>query len=285
MRNLGRIGAMGTTHASRHAEASGAPATEPLRELHLLETLAALEQPAGLSAIAAAADLTTSKTYRILRSLQDRGFVDHAGHSGYRIGSRAVALASMIGPRPAVAACARPYLVALAELAAATAGINLRSGAHRVLVLGVESRRQPLGGAIELGERAPLSTGCSGTVILAHLPEAEARAVLNDRWATPDPARLARIRSHGYDISLSGNHLGMNGVAAPILDPMDGYPLGSMAIAGPERRLPEDTLHRLSQPLMTACEKLSPKLTRLLGRNFSERRSSLDVAVHGLLEQ
>ncbi len=278
---------MGTTHA-HGVEASGVQATEPLRELHLLETLAALEQPAGLSAIAEAAELTNSKAYRILRSLQDRGFVNHAGRSGYRIGSRAVALASMIGPRPAVAACARPYLVALAELSAATVGINLRSGAHRVLVLGVESVKQPLGGAIELGERAPLSTGCSGTVILAHLPEAEVRVLLGQhpaRAKAPNPARLARIRSSGYDISLSGNHLGMNGVAAPILDPVDGYPLGSMAIAGPERRLPEETLHGLSRPLMTACGKLSPKLARLLGRNSSERRASLDVAVQGLLER
>src|ERR1700684_2550788 len=73
-----------------------------IRALRVLETLAGLEQPASLPTIADKAQLTKTKAYRILRGLQDHGFVDHVGRSGYRIGSRAVALASLIGPRPAL---------------------------------------------------------------------------------------------------------------------------------------------------------------------------------------
>lgn len=259
----------------------------PLRALRVLETLAVMEQPAGLPSIAGTAGLPKSKAYRALRSLQDQGFVDHVGRSGYRIGSRSLALAAMIGARPAVQQCAQPFLTGLATIASATAGLHLRSGAHRVLVLGAQAPHQPLGAAIEVGERAPLTSGCSGQVILAHLPAEEADALIKSRPArasAPDLAFLAQIRDRGYAVSFSDNYPGLNGVAAPLLDPADGYPLGSVTIAGPQARLPESVLRRLSVPLVTACAKLAPKLARLLGPNSSQPRPPLDVTIQELLE-
>lgn len=82
----------------------------PMRTLHVLEALAGMEQPASLSTIATSMNLTKSKAYRALRALQDQGFIDHAGRSGYRLGSRSIALASLIGPRRAVLRTARPVL-------------------------------------------------------------------------------------------------------------------------------------------------------------------------------
>lgn len=71
-----------------------------LRAMRVLEALAGMEQPAGLLTIAAAVNLSKTRAYRVLRSLQDHGYVDHADRNGYRIGSRSLALASLIGPRP-----------------------------------------------------------------------------------------------------------------------------------------------------------------------------------------
>lgn len=254
----------------------------PLRALRVLEALSGMEQPASLLAVAAAAMLPKTKAYRALRTLQDAGFVDRADRDGYRLGSRSVALASLMGPRPALLQTTRPVLARLVAVTQAGASLHLRSGAHRVLVLGLEAPHQPLNGAVVAGERAPLTTGCSGAVILAHLPPDEVDAILKDQPSSrARVSSLARIRSEGYALSFSGNHTGLNGVAAPLLDPDDGLPLGSLALAGWEDRLDEPALRRLSGPLIAACQELGPRLARLLGPNSSERHRALDVTVPG----
>ena len=151
----------------------------PLRALHILETLASMKQPAGLAAIAARSQLSPTRAYRTLRGLQEQGFVDHTGRRGYRVGSRSVALASVIGPRPAMLQRARPVLTRVASLGFG-ATLHLRSGDHRVLVLGVAGSHGGASGYL-IGERAPLVSGCSGTSILAHLSSEEARLVIARR--------------------------------------------------------------------------------------------------------
>ena len=268
--------------------------TEPpqdthVRALHVLETLAGLQQPAALPTIAEHANLTRTKAYRVLRGLQDHGFVDHVGRGGYRIGSRAVALATLIGPRPALLRTARPMLARLAAQTSETVTLHLRSGSHRVLVLSAEPPLNPLRGQVTIGERSPLTNGCSGRAILAFLPPTEADEVIAAH--APEPARrgmraqLAGIREQRYALAFSDNHLGLNGIAAPLLDPADGTALGSVAIAGLDQRLPENTLLQLATPLHATCAELAPRLAAVLGPNSSMRLDSLDVAIQDFLNQ
>ena len=259
-----------------------------IRALRVLETLAGLQQPATLPTIAEQAQLTKSKAYRILRDLQDHGFVDHAGRSGYRIGSRAVALASLIGPRPALLRLTRPVLARLAAEASETVTLHLRSGAHRVLVLGAEPPGNPQRRLPTIGERSPLTSGCSGRSILAFLPEEEAGKII--RAHAPQGVRsglsamLALIRTQSYALSFSDNHEHINGIAAPLLDPNDGTALGSVAVAGLDQRVPKETLLRLVTPLHAACYQLAPRLATVLGPNSSVRLESLDVTIRQFLD-
>ncbi len=262
-----------------------------LRILSVLETLASMEQPASLPEIAERSGFEKFKTYRALRALQERGFVYHAAGSGYWIGSRSHALASLIGPRPSVLRRARPVLGRLAELANAGAALHLRSGSHRVQVCLMVPRHlssELAATPVPLGERAPLTTGCSGTAILAFLPEAEIEAVIASRppgERRTSRADLAKIQADGYAMSFSGNHRGMNGVGAPLLDPVDASPLGSVAIGGPDARIDENALRRLSWPLVTACDQLARHLAKVLGPNSQNRRAALDVTIENVLEQ
>lgn len=258
------------------------------RSLRVLEALAGMEQPAGLLAIAAAVGLSKASAYRVLRTLQTEGYVDHLGRRGYRIGSRSIALASLIGPRPAFLQRARPVLSKLAVTFHETATLHLRSGEHRVLVLGAEPSTDWQRHRVYPGERAPLTSGCSGRVILAHLPDREAARVIGiharGRKRAGIERELAAIRADGFALSFSENHPHFNGIGVALLDPDDGYPLGSLAIAGPDERLPEETLRKLAQPLMSSCRELAPHLATVLGPNSSIRLESLDVAIQELVE-
>lgn len=256
-----------------------------LRSLRILETLAGLQQPAPLNTIAERAGLTRTKAYRVLRELQDHGYVDHIGRSGYRMGARAVALASLVGPRPVLLQRARPVLIRLAADAGETASLQLRSGAHRVIVLSADPPGAPVRRATRIGERSPLTSGCGGTAILAFLPAPQVDDVLVAQQAhAVRPEYLRRIRRQGYAISQSANHQELNGVAAPVLDPDSGHALGSVAIAGHASRLPEPVLHRLATPLLAACGELGPRLATVLGPNSSVRLESLDVTIQDVLD-
>lgn len=258
------------------------------RPLRVLEALAGMQQPASLLAVASAVGLSKASAYRVLRTLQDEGYVDHAGRRGYRIGSRSIALASLVGPRPALLQHARPVLSRLAVTAQAIATLHLRSGEHRVLVLGAEQSVDPQARRVAIGERAPLTSGCSGRAILAFLPAEEATKVVTKRLRGKSRAKLEReldtIRSDGYALSYSENHTDLNGISAPLLDPDDGYPLGAITVAGPGDQLHEEALRRRARPLSSACNRLAPQLATLLGPNSSARLDALDVTIRDFME-
>jgi DNA-binding IclR family transcriptional regulator len=258
------------------------------RPLRVLEALAAMEQPASLLAIASAVGLSKAGAYRVLRALQDEGYVDHAGRRGYRIGSRSIALASLVGPRPALLQHARPVLSKLAAMAQATATMHLRSGGHRVLVLGAAHDTELQRQRIHVGERAPLTSGCSGRVILAHLPVEEAAEVVETHTVGKSRAELEReldaIRADGFALSFSENHRHFSGIGGVLLDPDNGLPLGSIAVAGSDERLSEGVLRQLAGPLTAACDGLAPRLAALLGQNSSAHREALDVTIQDFME-
>ncbi len=258
------------------------------RSVRVLEALAGMEQPAPLLDVVAAVGLSKASTYRALRALQDDGYVDHLGRRGYRIGSRAVALGSLLGPRPNLVQRARPVLSRLAATTGETTTLHLRSGEHRVLVLFAEPEAHPHPIEVRLGERAPLTSGCSGRAILAHLSTEQATKVIGSHVRGRARARLERelatIRSDGYAMSFSENHVRFHGISAALLDPDDDRPLGSIAIAGIDRRLPEDALRRLARPLNAACRQLAPQLATILGPHSSAGLAALDVTIHTLAD-
>ncbi|MGY0498266.1 IclR family transcriptional regulator [Nocardia sp. FBN12] len=260
------------------------------RVLHVLETLAGMEQPASLLAIAGACDLPKMKTFRALQALQHRGYIDHTGRSGYRIGTRSVALGSLIGPRPALQQYARPVLKRLATATGEPVALHLRSGSHRVLILAVTPRGEIPAGfpvIVPLGERSPLTSGCSGTAILAYLPAAEAEHIIESRsrgTRRPTVRQLDRVRADGFAMSFEENHQGMNGIGAPVLDPLDSSPLGSLTVAGSATHLNERVLRSFAPDLIRACADLAPQMARLLGPNASAPYPALNVSVQHLLD-
>lgn len=247
-----------------------------------------MAQPAGLDAILAATGLSRSKAYRSLRVLEDAGFVDHVGRAGYRVGSRSLALATLVGPRPALLVAARPVLRWLADVGSASVTLNLRSGSHRVLVLGAEARDRPASDRFNIGERAPLTSGASGLSILAHLPVDEAETIIAGRpprTRRPSAPRLAEIRDQGYAITFSSNHRGISGISTALLAPADGHPLGSLSLGGAAKRFPEATLRQLGPPLRKAAKELAPDLARLLGPDSRGRLEALDVTIQDFVDE
>ena len=264
------------------------PGDSHYRALRLLEVLAGMDQPATLPAIAAALGLSTQSTYRVLQSLHREGFLDHIGRSGYRIGSRSIALASLVGPRPALVNRVRPVLTKLAAIAEETATLHLRSGQQRTMIFAVEPANNPEHRVVRHNERSPLASGCSGMVILANLPDAQAEAVIDAQVRPANrPAirqRIRQVRDNAYALSFSANHKGMNGVAVALIDPDDDVALGAIALAGTERRMPEARMRTLAVPLIAAAAEVAPRIAAILGPNSGARLRGSDVTVQDIAD-
>ena len=251
-----------------------------LRGLQVLEALAGMRQPASLRAVAERIGLSESQTFRVLRELERGGYLDHLGRSGYRLAGRSVALATLIGPRPAMLRAIQPVITRLAHLTGEAVVLHLRSGSARVLVLGVPSPSGPvLDPAGVLGERSPLAVGSSGRIILAHLPDAE---LASTDLGSLTSDQLRTIRERGYETSFGENHPGINGVSAPLLAYRDdadeqGEALGSITIAGPAERLSEKDFPRVLPMLLAACRDLGPRLAAILGPDPGETVRALDL--------
>ncbi|MFI2188313.1 IclR family transcriptional regulator [Streptomyces sioyaensis] len=258
----------------------------PMRGLRILESMSGMEQPVNLRAVAARVGLSQSQTFRILKLLEEEGYVDHLGRSGYRLGSRAVALSFLLGPRPPLLRVVQPVVARLAATTAESAAMHLRSGDHRVLVAGIPKPNSPLRETVTLGERAPLTSGCGGLVILAHLPAEQQEAILTAQPATeryPSQETLSRIREQGHALSFGENHPGVWGIAVALLDPTDGTPLGSLTVAALEEQLTETRMSLFSGLMHAARHELAPRLAALLGPHSRGRLSALDVTVQELL--
>ncbi|MEY9908726.1 IclR family acetate operon transcriptional repressor [Catenulispora sp. MAP12-49] len=255
-----------------------------LRGLQVLEALAGMRQPASLRAVAERIGLSESQAFRVLRELEREGYLDHLGRSGYRLAGRSVALATLIGPRPAMLRAIQPVIARLAHLTGEAVVLHLRSGAARVLVLGVPAPSGPiLDPAGVLGERSPLAVGSSGRIILAYLPSS---ALVDIDLAGLTSNQLSAIRERGYETSFGENHPGINGVSAPLLAyrednredaGQEGEALGSITIAGPAERLSEADFPRVLPMLLAACRDLGPRLASLLGPDLGETVRALDL--------
>lgn len=250
-----------------------------LRGLEILEALAGMEQPAKLRSIAQRINVSESQVFRVLQALEDDGYVDHLGRSGYRLASRSVALAAVIGPRPALLRAIFPVISRLATVAREAVVLHLRSGGSRVLILGVPAPSGPImDPAAVLGERSPLISGASGRIILANLPSEELATI---DLADVDLEMLGAIKERGYEMSFAENHPGINGVSGPLLatDERSGETeaLGSISVVGPADRLTAAGLTKLVPPLLTACNDLAPKVASIMGPSMGKSTRALDL--------
>jgi IclR family KDG regulon transcriptional repressor len=237
------------------------------RALDLLEALSRVG-PAPLAQIAAEARCTRTAGFRLLRTLQARGFAiqDQAGGI-WRLGARWGVLSRAASDQGALAAQAMPHMSALGKACNANIYLAIREGleSETIAVFQCEPGLRVYN---QVGGRGSLHAG-SGRLLLAHAPEAVQTQVLARKLPryTPatrtDPAWIAadlpRIRARGYLITADEVHPGAVSVAAPVRD-ASAQVIAALIIAAPSLRLRTPQARSLVPMLQEAAAKLSREL-------------------------
>lgn len=266
----------------RRASAGVGGAETARRAGRLLEIVAMAAEPVALDWIAEQAGLTKSTAYRLLRALQEEGWLKHAGRSGYQPGERLTQLAEGIDPQRNLLRHAQPFLASLAARTHETATLTLRNGNWAVVVGGVESDTHALRRVIQIGHSTPLARGCSGLAIMVTLPPGEQAAIARELYAQGYitqmdvdglASRVSAIQRDGFVISFGENHEGVAAIAAPVVTGQERA-ISSLVIGGPEQRWTRDAMNDVAPHLLQACAELAATMHRPLNDPAAGSRSS-----------
>jgi len=237
------------------------------RTLDLLEALARLG-PASLAALADSAGCTRTAAFRLLRTLQGRGFsIQDEARGLWRLGARWSALGRAASEQGALAATAMPFLAALGKATGENVYLRIRDGMESETVA-IYQTDPAIRMYTEIGKRGPLYAG-SSRILLAFAPEAVQTQLLAQRLNRYTPATridptwiaadLQRIRTRGYLITSDEVVAGAVGIAAPVKDAA-GAVVAVVHISSPSMRMRPPRPRNLLPQVMEAAVKLSQAL-------------------------
>ncbi|MBV8615926.1 MAG: IclR family transcriptional regulator [Acetobacteraceae bacterium] len=237
------------------------------RALDLLEALARTG-PAPLASVAESAGCTRTAAFRLLRTLQARGFaIQDEARGVWRLGARWTALGRAAQDQGALAAAAQPFLAELGQAVGENTYLITRDG-MQAETTALFQADPSLRVYADIGDRRLLHAGAA-RLLLAYAPEAVQTQLLAQRLPrfTPatrtDPAWIAadlhRLRARGYLITADEVHPGAVSVSAPVRDAA-GQVVAVLCVTAPSMRMRPPRPRSLLPQVLESAAKLSRAL-------------------------
>jgi DNA-binding IclR family transcriptional regulator len=197
--------------------------------LHVLETLGG-RGSLSIAEVARELDLSRTVAYRLLSTLEQRGFVRRTDGI-YRLGPKLFALAQHV--EWALRDAAHPFMVELGDQIKETVVLAVRDGAETLSIHRLACRDHMIQVLYPPGLRHHLTETVAGRAILAYLDDPERQQVIGRR-VEDLIADLGRIRRSGYAYSTSDQVPGLAALAVPIRS-IDGV-VASLTVYMPTER-------------------------------------------------
>jgi DNA-binding IclR family transcriptional regulator len=208
-----------------------------------------------------ATGLTRATAHRLIRGLEEHGFLVFLGGQGYRLGPRLVRLASTAMRELPLREIAHPVLERLAQTTGESAQLFVRRGDVRVCVDAVESDNE-LRTIVSVGAELPLWAGSAGKVFLAWMEEPERSLLISHaRRLTRDTPvgeilerDLGLVERRGWASSAGERQPAVGSVSAPIHGPY-GVLVGAVSISGPVNRIGRRKTAQRWAPAVTSAAR------------------------------
>lgn len=213
----------------------------------VLQAFTAQEPELTMAEVARKAGLDNATAFRFLNTLVQLGYVDKVDNSRlFRLSLNVLDLGFHAIARSDLRTLARPILRGLVGEINEAASIGVLDGSSVVYVERLQAGLTQLGVDVRIGSRVAAYSSAVGQAILAWLPVATQRSVLQGQPLLKLTAttltdieqlleRLQQIRSLGYALSNQETVAGLYVMAAPVLD-IDGMPVASLSVAAPAHR-------------------------------------------------
>ena len=239
------------------------------KALDVLESLLAFPNQT-VAEVSQAAKITKAAAYRILSTLEKRGYVaTYERVRRYSIGHAFHAYVRAAGEADRLIEMARPAMRSLREHFGETInlGVLARGG---VLYVEIMESDQALRATSEVGSFDALHSTALGKAIMSRLPAADRDALLAVAKLVPRTkytktnaeslrAAIDLAAKLGRAVDDEENEIGMRCVAAPIVN-ADGWPLAAISVSGPSSRMSLAAIDRIGERLAASCADVSRAL-------------------------
>jgi DNA-binding IclR family transcriptional regulator len=242
------------------------------RALDILEAFTANEGELGVTELSRRLKLHKNNVFRLLATLETRGYVEQDKESGnYRLGMKTFEVSSVFTHHLGLVRQARPVLEQLAQATGEAAYLGVLEGPSVVCVDMVDTSL-PVRVVSHLGRRLPAHAAALGKAQLAF----RSREEREDLWKHGPPASptgrtivepsqltddLTRVAEREWALEDEELEPGVRGLAAPVRDYARRV-VGAIGIRGPAFRLP---LERLETELASRVRAAARDVSKRLG--------------------
>lgn len=214
--------------------------------------------------------LPKTTTYRLLITLQKKGFIEQDVTTGkFHPGIQIISINSILLESLEIRTKAYGAMNKLRNDCGETIHLYVKRGNQRMLLEQVEGSFA-IKRYAHLGETLPLYCAASGKVLLAYQDDEEIERILKEerieKYTENTETNLEKIREviklirkQGYCISISEREIGAASVAAPIFD-YTGKIVAALAISGIESRFTPERVQQFIDMVIISAGKVSNNL-------------------------
>jgi len=252
--------------------------------LSVINYLAKIPEGVTISDAAKDLDLPVSGVHRLLKELENLGYVRQTrDHGSYRLTLKLATAGLGFLARTGIPDLSQPILNDLAAKTGELVRMTLTDG-EKLVWVGVAQgattglRYDP---GAEQGQIVHLASSAGGQVWLSGMSEDEAvEAVMKQGLEKPGGASAAapkhvvellsvvsKVRAQGYSLNSNSFMLGMSAIAVLIRHPDTNAPIGTVSIAGPAARATAELLREFLGDLQKTAIDLSE--ASRTGRSFN----------------
>jgi DNA-binding IclR family transcriptional regulator len=239
------------------------------KTLDILETIKTSPAGIGLAELSKTVELPKPTVFRILGTLESRGYLDRREDGRYRLTQKLFDLQRDISLERQLSSVAQPVMEKLVERWKETVNLGLLDGGEVVVINTLESP-QAVRMISKIGHRRFLHTTGLGKILLAGLPDKEVERLIKIKGLprlTPHSiisktalmSEIRRVRSQGYALDNQENELEGRCIAAAIRGPNDST-LAALSISGPVFRMNLDRVQSFLNDLQAACKEIAEKM-------------------------
>ena len=255
--------------------------------LRLLTFLASRRAPVAAARIAEELELPRSRTYDLLATLVEHGYVLHLDQEQrYGLGPSAHELSGAYARQEPLARIGRRVVEGMVDAVGESGHLAVLHGRDVLYVVEERARNRP-SLVTDVGVRIPGHLTASGRAILAHLPAAQLRALygtaadFSSRTDAPGPSTpkqlrelLTAVRADGI-ASESGEVSDEMGSVAAVVRDHAGWPAAAVALTFVEARVGPQERERFAAAVQRGAEEIT---RRLSGRTEASAAGALPAS-------
>lgn len=236
------------------------------KTIDVLDALRSAPEGMALGTLSTHTGMPKPTVYRILATLESRGYLERTPSAAYRISRKLFEAPRDSTFEQRLVRAARPVLENLSRIFTETLNLGVLDGGEVLVIETVESQ-QAVRMASKIGNRRYPHSTALGKVLLADLPHREALRIIRSKGMPKfTPATIIRekdliielekVRTQGYALDNMENEPDGRCIAAPIFDPQKKV-IAALSISGPLPRMSVARARSMLKDLTAACRSIA----------------------------